>query len=86
MGRVLQRNDFAKPETFSYVGGGGTLQHLPASPVQGEVARCNISQPPLCKGRWHTVPEGLSGERSAWEGAPYGSLYEFANPSVSRFG
>ena len=39
MGRVLQRNDFAKPGTFSYVGGGGTLQHLPASPVQGEVAR-----------------------------------------------
>ena len=32
---------------------------------------------------WHAVPEGLSGERSAWEGAPYGSLYEFANPSVS---
>ena len=86
MGRVLQRNDFAKPGTFSYVGGGGTLQHLPASPVQGEVARRNISQPPLCKGRWHAVPEGLSSERSAWEGAPYGSLYEFDNPSVSRSG
>ena len=67
MGRVLQRNDFAKPGTFSYVGGGGTLQHLPASPVQGEVARS-------------------AGERSAWEGAPYGSLYEFDNPSVSRSG
>ena len=32
------------------------------------------------------MPEGLSGERSAWEGAPYGSLYEFDNPSVSRSG
>ena len=24
----------------------------------------DVSQPPLCKGRWHAVPEGLSGERS----------------------
>ena len=39
MGRVLQRNDFTKPGIVSYVGGGGTLQNLPASPVQGEVAR-----------------------------------------------
>ena len=39
-------------------------QNLSASPVQGEVARSKIFQPPLCKGRWHAVPEGLSGERS----------------------
>ena len=39
MGRVLQRNDFTKPGIVSYVGGGGTEQNLPASPVQGEVAR-----------------------------------------------
>ena len=36
-------------------------QNLPASPVQGEVARSKISQPPLCKGRWHGVPEGGGG-------------------------
>ena len=42
-------------------------QNLPASPVQGEVARSKISQPPLCKGRWHGVPEGLCVERSLCE-------------------
>ena len=60
---------------------GMILQNLEPSLMEVEVAHCNISQPPLCKGRWHGVPEGLSGERSAWEGAPYGSLYEFANPA-----
>ena len=66
MGRVLQRNDFTKPGIVSYVGGGDTEQNLPASPVQGEVARSKIFQPPLCKGRWHAVPEGLSVEHRTW--------------------
>ena len=44
---------------------------------------CRTWKPPLCKGRWHGVPEGLYGERRAWECAPFGVLCKPDNPSVS---